>query len=187
MYLPPESREANWAGVACHELNLVAKGGMDLIMTDFPCDYPECLLLAKEKCSSCGKIFCIKHIQLISTGYTCDLCVQKSTEKEMFRWQLKKAYIGERQESLKQPSCIITTKRILLNASSSSYQLQLSAIQSVKPQFLFELLGIHYWAAIYTGGYTLNDWGNIHLYTNNKQERETLISHIKQALMQLNG
>lgn len=33
---------------------------------------------AKEKCISCGKVYCVAHIQLVSSRYTCDGCVAKA-------------------------------------------------------------------------------------------------------------
>jgi hypothetical protein len=148
------------------------------------CDYQNCTFPAKEKCSSCGNIFCVKHIQLVNSRYMCDLCVAERAERELFRMELKEAYIGE---TMKKPLCIITSERILLRIPSAEYRLSLSDIVSVEPKFLFEILGIHYWVGVFTGGYSLNDWGNIHLDTYNKQQRDQLLSQIKQALMQLNS
>jgi hypothetical protein len=57
-------------------------------MTDIQCDYVDdkgirCTNVASQKCTGayCGHgIYCVRHIQLTSSTYICDLCIKKADE-----------------------------------------------------------------------------------------------------------
>ena len=113
--------------------------------------------------------FCLK------CGYSVETSVKRTNfdEREMFHWELKEASVHD--HILRGGvTCVITNRRILLTSKKGeSVQVLLSEIESVKPKSMFEILGVHYWAAIYTGGNTLNDWGNVLLYTLSKEDSKS--------------
>lgn len=52
-------------------------------MADTQCDYPGCVISAVERCGACGKVYCVRHIQRLSSVYAiynCDICVRKDEE-----------------------------------------------------------------------------------------------------------
>ena len=57
------------------------------------CDYPGCELEAATKCSSCGKVFCIKHIAWIKDGQQW-LCAQDLKGKAEDQKQIAVLFFG---------------------------------------------------------------------------------------------
>ena len=73
-------------------------------MTDIQCDHPGCTISAKEKCGTCGNIFCVRHIQLIGVIYICDLCIARAIaekEEEAARERAAQARAAARREAEK--------------------------------------------------------------------------------------
>ncbi len=57
-------------------------------MSNLTCDQAGCTNEAAQKCASCGKVYCIRHIAYLNPsgnvptfGWTCKSCAQKMVEK----------------------------------------------------------------------------------------------------------
>jgi ribosomal protein L37AE/L43A len=68
-------------------------------MSTILCDHRNCTSSAREKCSSCGNVFCIRHIQLVQSTYLCDICrdlydrrreKREEKERELYYQELKR-------------------------------------------------------------------------------------------------
>src|SRR2546422_3536136 len=55
-------------------------------MVQVQCEHiPLCTNPAKEKCSGCGHVCCVKHIQLLGVVYTCDNCISREAHAQAVR------------------------------------------------------------------------------------------------------
>lgn len=149
-------------------------------MSSIPCDYPNCTLSAKEKCASCGNIYCVKHIQLVSGVYLCDLCIAKSAEREIFRMDVQEASVGR---LLKNASCVVTNKRIILSErSGGSAQILFSEVNLVSSDSTFDILRMLHTVNFYTRGRGKGDSVSYWLRFSTPQECERMALKINQTI-----